>query len=65
MASRHLGQAKTAADFAHQAAEAAETARQGVASGNALALTKSIAHSAIVPSDGDDGLLVGDWNMTG
>lgn len=37
--------AKTAADFAHQAAEAAETARQG---GNALPLTKSIAHSAIV-----------------
>ena len=39
--------AKTAADFAHQAAEAAETARQGRSS-NALALTKSIAHSAIV-----------------
>ena len=40
-------EAKTAADFAHQAAEAAETARQGRSS-NALALTKSIAHSAIV-----------------
>lgn len=40
--------AKTAADFAHQAAEAAETARQGRQGGNALPLTKSIAHSAIV-----------------
>ncbi|CAJ1361546.1 unnamed protein product, partial [Effrenium voratum] len=41
--------AKTAADFAHQAAEAAETARQGrEANESNVALTKSIAHSAIV-----------------
>ena len=46
------GQAKTAADFAHQAAEAAETARQGRQGGNTLPLTKSIAHSAIVPRRG-------------
>ena len=39
-------EAKTAADFAHQAAEAAEAARNGLEQ-NALALTKSIAHSAI------------------
>ncbi|CAK9088031.1 unnamed protein product [Durusdinium trenchii] len=41
--------AKTAADFAHQAAEAAETARSGRDTHrDALPLTKSIAHSAIV-----------------
>jgi len=40
--------AKTAAEFAHQAADAAETARQGREKGSHDALTKSIAHSAIV-----------------
>eukprot|EP00930_Biecheleria_cincta_P082977 TRINITY_DN72616_c0_g1_i1.p1 TRINITY_DN72616_c0_g1~~TRINITY_DN72616_c0_g1_i1.p1 ORF type:complete len:1274 (-),score=294.67 TRINITY_DN72616_c0_g1_i1:108-3929(-) len=40
--------AKTAAEFSHQAAEAAETARQGRDQGSHDSLTKSIAHSAIV-----------------
>jgi len=40
--------AKTAAEFAHQAAEAAETARKDQERGSREAVTKSVAHSAIV-----------------